>query len=451
MVQAGLCSQQLHFEGLTVASDKRPLIPLELAPDRLSLALEPESASLYCHEMLKRGLVAPYCDNPSGPFIPHSYLLVDIGGGTVDISAHKIIDCNEISNPIVEELHSAVGNDCGGTKVNEAFVKFLKNLVCDLEFSKYIETSDTDVNNRNKCELNHLINVIFEEQKQVFGRLAPERRKEVVIRLPVSLLEVYKEDIQGSIETLPPSQAKLVRQNLRISIDKMEQFFEPVVSGTISCIQKVIDNIGGHNIDVIYLVGGFGGCPYIYWKITDEFGISYKCIVPPNPEFAVVEGSVLFRADPSVIQSRRADATYGKSVIRPFDSKIHSESHKYCDDDKKLFCDDLLQVIVEVGEVINPKNVYTCTSQPSQNFQKSMCIEIFRSPCKADEVWYVSGSGSEKVEKIGELIVDFVVGKRDKLREVEFVFDFSHTEIQVTAYDKLSGIEIKTVIDFLTM
>lgn len=85
------------------------------------------------------------------------------------------------------------------------------------------------------------------------------------------------------MKTVAPSGTKILRQDLRISAEKMEQLFEPVLSGMLSCIKRVIHNVGGH-IDVIYLVGGFGGCPYIYGKLLDEFGISYKCIVPPNPE-----------------------------------------------------------------------------------------------------------------------------------------------------------------------
>ena len=269
-----------------------------------------------------------------------------------------------------------------------------------------------------------------------------------MIRLPTSMLEIYKEDLIDGIETVAASHVKLVRQNLRISSSIMESFFEPVVSGIQSCIKKVIDNLGG-SVDVIYLVGGFGGCPYLYSKLIDEFSISYKCIVPPNPEYAVVEGSVLFHADPSVIQSRRADATYGKSVIRPFNSKVHDESHKIYDDDNVPLCDDLFQLIVEVGEIISPDSVYMCTSIPSHNFQTNMCVELFQSVHRANEIWYVSGQKSGDCKKIGEIVIDFTK-QRGKLREVEFLFDFSHTEIKVTAYDKLSNSEIKTVIDFLS-
>ena len=448
--QAGLCSDQPLSE-LKAASLGSLSIPVELAPDRLSLALEPESASLYCHEMLKRGLVAPYCENPSGPYNPHSYILVDIGGGTVDISAHKVLKYDVNSNPIVEELHPPIGNACGGTRVNKEFVTFLERLVSDIGFSHFVDTCDLEVNIRNRCELNNLINVVFEEQKQMFGRLPKDKRKDAVIRFPVPMLEIYKEDLLDNIETVAPSDVKLIRQNLRISVNKMEEFFNPVVSGILSCIKKVIDGVN-EGIDVIYLVGGFGGCLYLYQEILAEFGISYKCIVPPNPEYAVVEGSVLFCADPSVIHSRRADATYGKSVIRPFESKIHDKARKFIDENNMPFCHDLFQTIVEVGETVHPNDVYACMSIPSRSNQKNMCIELYQSPCKMDEVWYVQGERSGGAVKIGELVVDFggIKGGGES-REVEFVFDFSHTEIQVVAYDRRSGRVVKSVIDFLSV
>ena len=395
--------------------------------------------------------MAQYCENLSGSYSPHTYLLVDIGGGTVDISAHKV-KYNGNSSPVVEELHPPVGNSCGGTRVNREFVKFLKRLVNDLDFSSFIGSCDTETSIRNRCELNHLINVTFEEQKQTFGRLPKDRRQEIVIRLPVAMLDIYKDELTKGIQTVAPYDVKLVRQNLRISVSKMEEFFQPVIVGIISCISLVINKLGGQ-IDVIYLVGGFGGCPYLYWKILDEFGISYKCIVPPNPEYAVVEGAVLFHADPSVIHSRRANATYGKSVIRPFENKIHNREHLFYED-KIPFCENLFQVIIEISEVIQPGHVYMCTSVPRTYDQKNMCIELYCTPCKADEVWYVTGERSGKAVKIGEVVIDLECDRRqqnrDKCREVDFFFDFSQTEIQVTAYERATGREVKTVIDFLS-
>lgn len=400
--------------------------------------------------------MAPFCENPSGAYKPHSYLLVDVGGGTVDISAHTVLKYKKNGSPVVEELHAPVGSNSGGTMVNREFLRFLERLFSDLEFSRFVGTCDTEMNIRNRCELNHLVNVLFEEQKQIFGRLPKDRRKEAVLRLPTCMLDIYKEDLLDSIETFGPLRVKLVRQNLRISVEQMEEFFQPVVTGILSCIHRVIGALRG-SLDVIYLVGGFGGCPYLYWQIVEEFSISYKCIVPPNPEFAVVEGSVLFRAEPSTIHLRRADATYGKTVIRPFDYNIHDERHRFFDDSNNPYCDNLFKTIVEVGEVVSPTEVYTCTSIPSHRSQRNMCIELFSSPCRAEEVWYVCGSErSSQVEKIGELVIEMGDGsEREKSwwllqKEIDFTFDFSHTEILVMAYERASRKQVKTVIDFLS-
>ena len=67
------------------------------------------------------------------------------------------------------------------------------------------------------------------------------------------------------------------------------------------------------------------------------------------------------------------------------------------------------------------------------------------------------------VQKIGELSIplpkdDTEEGPQgsdkqlitDTERKVELTFDFSHTEIQVRGYDKLSNTEVKVVLDFLS-
>ena len=64
-------------------------------------------------------------------------------------------------------------------------------------------------------------------------------------------------------------------------------------------------------IDTIYLVGGFGNSWYVYNAIKETFGTQYKCIVPAEPEFAIVPGAVLFHQQPHTVHVRRADATYG--------------------------------------------------------------------------------------------------------------------------------------------
>ena len=424
--------------------------PSEKSPHKLSLALEPESAAIYCHEALKRRLVAPYCQLPeSGPSdgtsTPKTYLIVDIGAGTVDLSAHRIIYSPET---YVEELHPPIGNDWGGSKVNQEFAKFLEKLVCDAEFSRYIGTCDPEINLRNQFELNQLVNVDFEKQKLIFGRIEREKRREAVVRLPTSMLETY-DGIEERINDFDSTEVRLVRQNLRLSPAKMEQFFQPAVKAILECISDLMEKVGG-SVDVLYLVGGFGGSPYVYQQVFAKFGQSCKCVVPLNPEFAVVEGAALFRSNPSIIRARKADATYGKLVVRPFDRKKHNPSHRHVDDDGVPQCYDLFQTIVEIGDKISPEYLYMLTSSPVSHNQRNMHVEIYSSMERADAVWYTKGENSGSAVKIGELTVDMPVLSGDKTRLVDFLFDFSHTEIQVEAYDRTSGKAVKAVMDLLS-
>ena len=47
-------------------------------------------------------------------------MVLDIGGGTVDITAYQIED------GVIEVIAIPTGNDCGGTKVNEQFFTYFR-------------------------------------------------------------------------------------------------------------------------------------------------------------------------------------------------------------------------------------------------------------------------------------------------------------------------------------
>ena len=103
-----------------------------------------------------------------------------------------------------------------------------------------------------------------------------------------------------------------------------------------------------------------------------------------------MEGAVLFCGNPSIVRAREADTTYGKSVIRTFDGDIHNCRHRKLDDDGNPKCHDLFQTIVEVGEMINPEYLYTVESVLLHHGQKNKYIEMYSSPEKVEEVWYVN-------------------------------------------------------------
>ena len=388
--------------------------------------------------------------------------MVDIGGGTVDISAYRISSTPEQH---IEVILPPAGNDCGGSMVNKKFAEFLGELVGDKTFSQYIDTGDETVKATNRTRLNELINDTFERQKRIFGEKGGEGRK-VSIRLPYTFMEHYRSKLLEGIWKLEDSRIELSGIDLRFAYAKIEEFFQPVVEGLLQCITETLLSLD-EEIETIYLVGGFGGCQYIYNAITNEFGNSYKYITPIEHDFAVVRGAVLFRQNPYIVHARRADATYGVRVNIPFQEGKHEEDYKWVNERGEAQCENIFSTIVERGDIIPTSEVIITEYVPSSLHQQQMHFDIYSSLEK--DVWYTTGrrpTGTDlaDVQKIGELIVPFLKDNTedgaqgaDKQsitnleRKVEVTFDFSHTEIQVKGYDKLSNTEVKVVLDFLSL
>ena len=437
---------------MKVASDALsfPSSPSEPNPDKLSLALEPESAAIFCQNM-SQDQKAKYC-TATLPFRAGSlgYLVVDIGGGTVDISALRVSSRSDGNS---EAIHPPTGSDFGGSRVNKEFETFLENAVNDPGFSKYVDTDNRTTNVTHKADLNYLIRSTFEKQKKLFGRKGRAGAK-VVVTLPFTFLQVYESDLQNGLKQYS-EEIKLLRQELRISSSMMVRFFQPIVDGLLHNIAKALDDVEV-KIKTIYLVGGFGGCQYIYQAISEKFGGQYKYITPARPDYAIVCGAVLFRHNPDFVHSRKMDATYGVSCADLFNPLIHDPKYKYTDDDDEERCSKLFSTIVERGDVISTGEVLCATYHPGAHNQKQLSFSIYSSYEK--DVWYVTGKRGKgersikkaEVHQIGTFTVDMPILTGDKSRKVDVTFDFSHTEIQAKGKDRTSQNEVKTVLDFLS-
>lgn len=120
---------------LREVSSQNILIPEEDNPDKLTLVLEPEAAAFFCQTMSKHAC-ALYCIAEE-PFESNSYIVVDVGGGTVDIVAYHV---EEDSEPHIKITHEPTGKPWGGLVVYNEFKKFLEVLTGDIGFLRYVQT-----------------------------------------------------------------------------------------------------------------------------------------------------------------------------------------------------------------------------------------------------------------------------------------------------------------------
>ena len=234
-------------------------------------------------------------------------MVVDIGGGTVDITVH------DKSSGRISVVLPPMGNTWGGTTVNEALSELLQEAVDDKGFESFIKSDAS-----NKAVINKLVYEAFEEQKKIFGDATPGI-DEMVLKLPRPFINHYEsnEILNVMMHNMhyDPRKGSLI-----IGYDLIEQkVFQFTIDRIIECVRAAFSELRSDGIDTVYLVGGFGGCRFVSQKIEEAIrqhrGMLYDNIVcPVQPALAVVSGAVMWRKDPNIIQSRVADATYGTCV-----------------------------------------------------------------------------------------------------------------------------------------
>ena len=365
--------------------------------------------------------------------------MVDIGGGTVDITVH------DKSSGKINVILPPMGNTWGGTTINEALSMLLEDIVGDKGFDSFIKSNPDSA----KAILNKLFYEEFEEQKRIFGD-ATDGIQEIAITLPYNIKEFYSDDTFHEAKKLnihyDPGDASL-------SIDYaivQEKIFKETIDHIIECVRAAFDQLTS-KVDTVYLVGGFGGCKFVSQKIKEANGQhgDMPIVCPEQPELAVVIGAVMWRKDPNIIQSRVADATYGISAAPVFDPAIHDEHYWFMAEDSIPRCRRVFKVFVLKGEVI--EDVYKTTLIPQYQSDTQVCITIYSTT--DDGVQYITDKNDElTVHKIGKLVLD--IPNPDNIpryeRRYDVFMDFGGTEIQARAQYCITGEEVKIVCDFLS-
>ncbi|XP_019856531.1 PREDICTED: heat shock 70 kDa protein 12A-like [Amphimedon queenslandica] len=442
---AGLLTESKRINEFTPISSSPLPVPDEVNPDKLSLALEPEAAALYSQEMIAEQIKG----QPLAAAISHptEYMVIDAGGGTIDITAHVEVD----GGIVVQNVPS--GNAWGGTQVNEEFSKLLQEIINDPGFKKFIASGDYT---KNQATLNKIIYNEFEKQKVLFGQ---GKTEEIAVEFQINFVKFYEKALYQGVKKM--SGIEYEDDTLYIGKSVIEsKLFGSAIQGIIDCTLLAIEKID-NNTNTFYLVGAFGGCKYIHEKVSPAIERYYQSkghidtcsvIVPPTPHLAVATGAAMWRKNPEKFKARRVDATYGIGSATRFDPEKHNEAYKFYNEDRKEDrCNNLFRIFLEKGELAKADEVVTTTLTPARDGERTMRIRIYSTPQLG--IQYVKNENKKLiVTKVGELVLD--VPNPDNLplrqRKVDITMDFSGTEIQAKARYRVTGKEVKTVCDFLS-
>nr|XP_033799611.1 heat shock 70 kDa protein 12A [Geotrypetes seraphini] len=439
-------------------------------PEQLIIALEPEGASIYCrklrlHQMIdmsSKAAINGYSpadttaakehvrrNRQSRTFLVENvigelwseleegdrYVVVDCGGGTVDLTVHQI----RLPEGHLKELYKASGGPYGALGVDYEFEK----LLCKIFGEDFIEQFKIK---RPAAWVDLMI--AFESRKRA---AAPDRTNPLNITLPFSFIDYYKKFRGHSVEhALRKSNVDFVKWSsqgmLRMNPDAMNALFKPTIDHIIQHLSDLFQKPEVAGVKFLFLVGGFAESPLLQQAVQNAFGDKCRVIIPHDVGLTILKGAVLFGLDPAVIKVRRSPFTYGVGVLNryvegkhPPEKLLLKDGTRWCTDvfDKFIAADQS----VALGETV--KRSYT----PAKPSQPVIVINIYSS--EQDGVSFITDPG---VKKCGTLRLDLTGTESSEApvrREIQTLMQFGDTEIKAMAIDVTTSRSVRVGIDFL--
>lgn len=235
---------------------------------RVHFVTEGEASLYYC---VQNGLVEESTNDGD------SVMIVDAGGGTVDISTYKFVT---VSPMTVEE---AANPDClmqGSTTVNVRASKFLKD---KLVKSRYGNVDD----------IKSMMESFDKNTKQIFKDSAEP-----------SYIKF------GSMGCNDPV-AGIRRGQLVLSGSEISALFEPSAVAIVDAIQRQ-RQLSPPSLRTVFLVGGFAASPWLFARLQQQLKALGLVLSRPDRHTskAVSEGAVAFYLG-RWVSARKARVTYG--------------------------------------------------------------------------------------------------------------------------------------------
>uniref|UniRef100_A0A8C0YCR1 Heat shock protein 12A n=1 Tax=Cyprinus carpio carpio TaxID=630221 RepID=A0A8C0YCR1_CYPCA len=443
-------------------------------PDQLIIALEPEAASIYCrklrlHQMVDLGNKTAFNgysptenvgmgmtqakehvrrNRQSRTFLVENvigelwseltegdrYVVVDCGGGTVDLTVHQI----RMPEGHLKELYKASGGPYGSLGIDYEFEK----LLCKIFGQDFIDQFKIK---RPAAWVDLMI--AFESRKRA---ATPDRSNPLNINLPFSFIDYYKKFRGHSVEhALRKSNVDFVKWSsqgmLRMNPDAMNALFKPTIDHIIQHLTELFDKPEVTDIKFLFLVGGFAESPLLQQAVQKMLQGRSRIIIPHDVGLTILKGAVLFGLDPSVIKVRRSPLTYGVGVLNRFVEGKHPPE-KMIVKDSTRWCTDVFDTFISADQSVALGETVKRSYTPAKPSQQVIVIHVYCS--EKESVSFITDPG---VRKCGTLKLD-VSGTESPAarREIQTLMQFGDTEIRAMAVDVATSRSVKASIDFLS-
>ncbi|XP_078592854.1 heat shock 70 kDa protein 12A-like [Branchiostoma floridae x Branchiostoma japonicum] len=410
-------------------------------PDQLIIALEPEAASLWCRQLK----LVEFAEEKGEALVRDAiarkgtkYIVVDCGGGTVDITAHHIQPDDSI-----HEIFRATGGAWGGSRVNKEFEMKLKGIFGEDFIDNFKNSHPTD-----------WLEIIgdFEMKKRSARSIEDKLTR---IRLPSNFVNYYRcfpthrntDDIQDAIEErYPGGEVAINGDYLCLKGGIMRDMFEPAVSSIVEHIGNLLRKPKLRDVRYFFLVGGFSGSAVLQKAIRDNFKNDYRILVPAEPNMAIVKGAVMFGKTPKVIQRRISARTYGVRTTKNFVEGHHPPSKRFYTSTGSPKCRGIFKTLLNINDVVRLGESKTFTFHPLEPDQSRVTFDFFMT--KSENPKYVDDEGV--IPEGCRITVRSPNISKGTNRDIELKIEFGGTEITATAIDVDSGSNVTSHVNLIT-
>ncbi|XP_063396950.1 heat shock 70 kDa protein 12A-like [Mytilus trossulus] len=379
--------------------------------DQFQIALEPEAASIFCQQLLP---------DFSASLTGTRYLIVALGGGTTDITAHE-----KISSSRLRELIFATGNSYGGSTVDDRFLQMFtaivgQDIISDIKQNYPMAYID-----------------IFQGFELVKRNITTTNSQKVKVSIPLSVLDfkckqVLGKDFRSAIGASKFSSAiELYDSTIHVDVGLMKAFFNVTINSILDLIKTRLQEPAVSDVSQILLVGEFAESSLMQDKVKSEFP-DKRVIVPEAAGLTVLKGAVLFGHNPSYVQSRVMRYTYGVGISDEFDPAIHDEAHLVVQKNGPKLAKHIFDVIIRKNQLVDAGTSIDSEYLTIDPNQKTMEFELYFSsnekPVYIDET---------DCKPLGSVIIHFPDVCQEE-RDVKVSFVIGNTELEVKAVDKKS-------------
>ncbi|KAK3602827.1 hypothetical protein CHS0354_026379 [Potamilus streckersoni] len=393
-----------------------------IAGGLLTIALEPEAAAMFCQLLSTDKL------SSMGKFDDKKYMVIDLGGGTADITVHE-----KQPDGTIKEVHKASGGAWGGTKIDEEFNQMIIKIIGAPTFKKFCD--------ENKADHIDLLRELEIKKRSI----QTDKNEKINVKVPVSMNETYKnksgDTIEDAIAQSPyGKQIEWKGDKMRLDADLFRSLFKNSIKNITEHIANLLEKPGVKGITTLLMVGGFSECQLIQDAIKNAFPTA-KIVIPNEAGLVVLKGAVIFGHKPQIITSRIAKYTYGINISPPFDPKKHPQNKKVSVGGNDR-CKDVFKKYIEVGESVKIGEARTGKHVTIKSNQKEMLLKIYASLDK--NPMFVTDPNCEMIGRVGVKLPDTT----DNIR-VDVKMMFGETELMVEAEEETLKAKFVAYFDFL--